>query len=136
MGDKDSTSCSNKNLIPVEIAMRIVDAIHQGEDFLVYVVSPLKSVTQNEESDNIRIGDHLKTVRMMYGLIKEALTQTESEKLPSDFLAFLCVDRGSKGTHHDCAVFDDQYVLLGDLFRTTYFISWKSQFVYHRKIKK
>ena len=109
---KTSTRCPN--LVPVEIAMRIVDAINRGEDFVAYVVSPLSSVTQNEESDDTHIRDHLKTIRMMYGLIQEALTEANSEKTPSDFLAFLCINRGTKGALHDCAVFDDQYFLLGD----------------------
>ena len=94
--------------------MRIVDAIKKGEDFVVYVVSPLSSVTQDEAADKAYIREHLKTIRNMYRVIGEALTEADSEKSPFDFLAFFCLNRDSENTLQNYAVFDDQYFLFGN----------------------
>ena len=94
--------------------MRIVDAIKKGEDFVVYVVSPLSSVTQDGAADKAYIREHLKTNRNMYRVIGEALTEADSEKSPFDFLAFFCLNRDSENTLQNYAVFDDQYFLFGN----------------------
>ena len=116
-----TTPCSGTNLIAAEIAMRVVEAIKKGEDFVAYVVAPASQLIEKERVDRTHVRGHIETVRMMYRLIQEALDDGDSEKSPSDFVVFLCLDRGTNGAALDCAVFDDLYLILGN---SLVFINW------------
>ena len=105
------TSNWNNNLIPVEIAMRIADSIRTGKEFVGYVVLPVNSISKLKDPDSEFGDESLEVLRVMYRVIQEALTEVNSEKEPADYLVFLSVNRGTEIS--PCAVFDDQYLLLG-----------------------
>ena len=101
----------NYNLIPVEIAMRIADSIRSGSEIVGYIVLPVSSRSIIKLEDPESWDENLGILRMMYGVIQEVLTEMKSEKQPADYLVFFHVNRDTDVI--PCAVFDDQYLLLG-----------------------
>jgi phospholipase D1/2 len=77
-------------LIPLEIALKIVSKIHAGEPFSVYIVNPLwphGSPTSTSGQDICLW--HRKTLEMMYGMIAKALKDTNRlNENPTDYLGF------------------------------------------------
>ncbi|CAL8469780.1 g9322 [Coccomyxa elongata] len=81
-----------RHLIPLEIALKIVSKINAGERFAVYVVLPMYSEGDPESGsvqEILRFQTH--TMRMMYGLIGQALEARRSAEHPRDYLNFFCL---------------------------------------------
>ncbi|XP_024028177.1 phospholipase D alpha 4 [Morus notabilis] len=89
------TDCGCDNLIPIEIALKIVSKIKAKERFAVYVLIPMwpEGVPESES-----VGDILhwtrETMSMMYKLIGEAIEESgggEGISNPRDYLNFFCL---------------------------------------------
>ena len=111
VGGASLNSNWNYNLIPVEIAMRIADSIRSGSEIVGYIVLPVSSRSIIKLEDPESWDENLGILRMMYRVIQEVLTEMKSEKQPADYLVFFHVNRDTDVI--PCAVFDDQYLLLG-----------------------
>ncbi|XP_020967380.1 phospholipase D alpha 4-like [Arachis ipaensis] len=100
--DKDRDSgCTN--LIPIEIALKIVSKIKAKERFAVYIVIPMWSegVPKSEAVQDILHWTR-ETMTMMYRLIGEALKENgenNNNGHPKDYLNFFCLaNREQKGS--------------------------------------
>ncbi|KAK4837433.1 hypothetical protein QYF36_005402 [Acer negundo] len=89
--DKDKHS-GCRNLIPVEIALKIVSKIKAKERFSVYVVIPMwpEGVPESEPVQDILHWTR-ETMSMMYKLIGEAIKETGDSGHPKDYLNFFCL---------------------------------------------
>ncbi|KAL1298288.1 hypothetical protein HN51_042662 [Arachis hypogaea] len=98
MWEKDSYSgCGN--LIPVEIALKVVSKIKAKERFAVYIVIPMwpEGVPESEPVQDILHWTR-ETMAMMYGLIGEAIQESGEPGHPRDYLNFFCLaNREQKG---------------------------------------
>uniref|UniRef100_A0A7N0V0E8 Phospholipase D n=1 Tax=Kalanchoe fedtschenkoi TaxID=63787 RepID=A0A7N0V0E8_KALFE len=96
--DKDGhAGC--KNLIPVEIALKVASKIRAKERFCVYIVIPMwpEGVPESEAVQEILHWTR-KTMSMMYGLIGDALKESQQAGHPRDYLNFFCLaNREEKG---------------------------------------
>eukprot|EP00897_Mesotaenium_endlicherianum_P009629 jgi/Mesen1/8695/ME000052S08121 len=81
------------NLIPVEIALKIVRKIEAGERFTAYIVIPLYPDGVPEAGSTQAILDwQRKTMQMMYSLIAKALRANgRYNEHPRDYLTFFCL---------------------------------------------
>ncbi|RYR40472.1 hypothetical protein Ahy_A09g046228 [Arachis hypogaea] len=100
--DKDRDSgCTN--LIPIEIALKIVSKIKAKERFAVYIVIPMwpEGVPKSEAVQDILHWTR-ETMTMMYRLIGEALKENgvnNNNGHPKDYLNFFCLaNREQKGS--------------------------------------
>ncbi|KAK7261727.1 hypothetical protein RIF29_28045 [Crotalaria pallida] len=96
--EKDKHSgCTN--LIPIEIALKVVSKIKAKERFAVYIVIPMwpEGVPDSEPVQDILHWTR-ETMRMMYRLIGEALQESGEQGHPRDYLNFFCLaNREEKG---------------------------------------
>eukprot|EP00775_Hariotina_reticulata_P006308 gene6308-6543_t len=116
------------NLVPAEIALRIVSKIKAGEPFRVYIVTPMHPEGA-PNSGSVQAILHFETLtrRMMYKRIAEAIAEVglTGQVHPTDYLQFFClgkreaaepvsaqhVDVGLQGCHvmvltaHNCQSF-------------------------------
>ncbi|CAK0785144.1 hypothetical protein CVIRNUC_008350 [Coccomyxa viridis] len=132
-----------RHLIPLEIALKIVSKINQGHRFAAYIVLPMYS-EGDPETNSVQeiLCFQTHTIRMMYGLIGQALKAKGSSDHPRDYLNFFCLgNREAKRpddpvpeqlapatsyaaralaerrfliyVHSKLMIVDDEYVLLG-----------------------
>lgn len=93
--------CGCRNLIPLEIALKIVNKIKAKERFAVYVLIPMwpEGVPDSDPVHDILHWTR-ETMAMMYRLIGEALQETGEQGHPRDYLNFFCLanrEEDSKG---------------------------------------
>ncbi|EEF34982.1 phospholipase D alpha 4 [Ricinus communis] len=140
--DKDK-HCGCRNLIPIEIALKIVSKIKAKERFAVYILMPMwpEGVPESEPVQDILHWTR-ETMAMMYKLIGEALQESGEPGHPRDYLNFFCLanrEEASKGefvppysphqgtqywnaqknrrfmvyVHSKLMIVDDAYILIG-----------------------
>ncbi|KAJ0515151.1 putative phospholipase D [Helianthus annuus] len=80
------------NLIPIEIALKIASKIKAKERFAVYIVIPMwpEGGPESESVQDILHWTH-ETMKMMYGLIGEAVRDSGENWHPKDYLNFFCL---------------------------------------------
>ncbi|EYU20517.1 hypothetical protein MIMGU_mgv1a018363mg [Erythranthe guttata] len=123
------------NLIPMELALKIVSKIRTKERFSVYVVIPMWPEGE-PDSDSVRAILYWQgqTIQMMYQIISQELKSANFENAhPSDYLNFYCLgnreerhreesssdstsekyDRFMIYVHSKGMVVDDEYVIIG-----------------------
>ncbi|PIA64355.1 hypothetical protein AQUCO_00100082v1 [Aquilegia coerulea] len=84
--------CGCKNLIPVEIALKIVSKIKAKERFAVYVVIPMwPEGLPNSDPVQDMLHWTRQTMGMMYKLIGEAIQESSEPVHPRDYLNFFCL---------------------------------------------
>ncbi|RHN39261.1 putative phospholipase D [Medicago truncatula] len=91
--------CGCTNLIPIEIALKVVSKIKAKERFAVYIVIPMwpEGVPESESVQDILHWTR-ETVAMMYRLIGEAIKESGEIGHPKDYLNFFCLaNREHKG---------------------------------------
>ncbi|MCL4155200.1 UNVERIFIED_CONTAM: hypothetical protein GTU68_019080 [Idotea baltica] len=130
------------NLIPAEIAVRIINAIKLRQPFRAYILIPLHP---EGDPSSTAVQEILhwqyRTMEMMYRRIAKALRKMESTAHPTDYLTFFCLgkreavdalppdldepDSGSVAAkarrhmrfmiyvHSKMAIFDDEYAIIG-----------------------
>lgn len=91
---KESQDCGCLNLVPMEIALKIVSKIRAKERFAVYVVTPMWPEGQ-PDGDTVQAilhWNHL-TMEMMYKMIAEAIDEVGLGGVahPTDYLNFFCL---------------------------------------------
>lgn len=84
--------CGCRNLIPVEIALKVVSKIKAKERFSVYVLIPMWP-EGDPESEPVQDILHWtrETMKMMYKLIGEAIKESGEPGHPRDYLNFFCL---------------------------------------------
>ncbi|KAJ9190318.1 hypothetical protein P3X46_001534 [Hevea brasiliensis] len=89
--DKDR-HCGCRNLIPIEIALKIVSKMKAKERFAVYILIPMwpEGVPGSEPVQDILHWTR-ETMAMMYRLIGEALQESGELGHPRDYLNFFCL---------------------------------------------
>ncbi|KAL4368286.1 hypothetical protein GQ457_05G025030 [Hibiscus cannabinus] len=94
--DKDNNS-GCRNLIPIEIALKVASKIKAKERFAVYVVIPMwpEGVPESEPVQDILHWTR-QTMEMMYKLIGEAIKESGGEGHPKDYLNFFCLANREK----------------------------------------
>ncbi|QCE02265.1 phospholipase D alpha 4-like isoform X2 [Vigna unguiculata] len=96
---KKDRHCGCTNLIPIEIALKVVSKIKAKERFSVYIVIPMWPEGE-PESEPVQDILHWtrETMAMMYRLIGEAIQESEEPAHPRDYLNFFCLaNREQKG---------------------------------------
>ncbi|KAG5523520.1 hypothetical protein RHGRI_035356 [Rhododendron griersonianum] len=91
--------CGCTNLIPVEIALKVVSKIKAKERFSVYVAIPMwpEGVSESEPVQDMLHWTR-ETMAMMYKMIGEAIKESGENGHPRDFLNFFCLaNREEKG---------------------------------------
>ncbi|XP_062027080.1 phospholipase D beta 1-like [Rosa rugosa] len=87
------------NLIPMEIALKIVNKIKANERFSVYIVIPMwpEGVPTSSPLQRILCWQH-KTMQMMYEMIYKALQEAglHNKYCPQDYLNFFCLGNREK----------------------------------------
>ena len=91
----DEQDTKAHHIIPVEIALKIVDKINKGERFTAYVVIPMFP-EGDPTSGAVQEILHwqTKTLKMMYGKIAEAISENGIDAHPCDYLQFYCLGKG------------------------------------------
>ncbi|CAN1218046.1 Phospholipase D alpha 4 [Linum perenne] len=91
MWDRDQ-GCGCRNLVPIEISLKIVQKIRQKKMFAVYIVIPMWP-EGHPESDAVHDILHWtrETMAMMYRIIGEALQECGEPAHPKDYLNFFCL---------------------------------------------
>ncbi|KAL5728805.1 phospholipase D [Ranunculus cassubicifolius] len=89
--EKDRT-CGCKNLIPVEIALKVANKIKAKERFAVYIVIPMwpEGIPDSDMVQDILHWTR-QTMAMMYRLIGEAIQESGQKVHPRDYLNFFCL---------------------------------------------
>ena len=89
--EKDK-NCGCRNLIPVEIALKVVNKIKAKERFAVYIVIPMwpEGVPESESVQDILYWTR-ETMAMMYKLIGEAIEESGCSGHPREYLNFFCL---------------------------------------------
>ncbi|KAI3936715.1 hypothetical protein MKX01_034144 [Papaver californicum] len=96
MWEKDR-NCGCNNLIPVEIALKVVKKIKAKERFAVYVVIPMRPEgLPNSEPVQEMLHWTRQTMSMMYRLIGEAIQESGELLHPRDYLNFFCLANREK----------------------------------------
>lgn len=94
--------CGCRNLIPIEIALKVVNKIKAKERFGVYIVIPMwpEGLPESESVQDIL---HLtrETMSMMYKLIGEAIKESGTQEHPRDYLNFYCLANREVETKED-----------------------------------
>ncbi|KAL2337970.1 hypothetical protein Fmac_012416 [Flemingia macrophylla] len=96
---KKDRHCGCTNLIPIEIALKVVSKIRAKERFAVYIVIPMWPEGE-PESEPVQDILHWtrETMAMMYRLIGEAIQERGEPGHPRDYLNFFCLaNREQKG---------------------------------------
>ncbi|XP_061374634.1 phospholipase D alpha 4-like [Gastrolobium bilobum] len=91
--------CGCTNLIPIEIALKVVNKIKAKKRFAVYIVIPMwpEGVPESESVQDILHWTR-ETMEMMYRLIGEAIQESGEPGHPRDYLNFFCLaNREQKG---------------------------------------
>ncbi|KAL5579510.1 hypothetical protein UlMin_011952 [Ulmus minor] len=85
-------NCGCRNLIPIEIALKVASKIKAKERFAVYVVIPMwpEGVPESESVQDILHWTR-ETMKMMYRLIGEAIKESGGSGHPRDYLNFFCL---------------------------------------------
>ncbi|XP_010262168.1 PREDICTED: phospholipase D alpha 4 [Nelumbo nucifera] len=80
------------NLIPVEIAVKVVNKIKAKERFAVYIVIPMwpEGIPESESVQDMLHWTR-QTMAMMYRLIAEAIQESGESAHPKDYLNFFCL---------------------------------------------
>ncbi|XP_051147596.1 phospholipase D alpha 4 [Andrographis paniculata] len=96
---EENRECGCRNLIPVEIALKVANKIRAGERFTVYVVMPMwpEGPPESEAVQDILHWTR-ETMKMMYRIIGEALREVEGGH-PMDYLLFFCLANREKERH-------------------------------------
>ncbi|KAM7255540.1 hypothetical protein ACFE04_008438 [Oxalis oulophora] len=93
-----------RNLIPIEIALKIVRKIKAKERFAVYIVMPMwpEGVPESEPVQDILHWTR-ETMSMMYRLIGSAIEETGgmSSHHPRDYLNFFCLGNRERQTKNE-----------------------------------
>ncbi|XP_061346125.1 phospholipase D alpha 4-like [Gastrolobium bilobum] len=87
------------NLIPIEIALKVVSKIKARERFAAYIIIPMwpEGVPESEPVQDILHWTR-ETMTMMYKLIGEAIIESGEPGHPRDYLNFFCLaNREKKG---------------------------------------
>lgn len=81
-----------RNLIPIEIALKVVNKIKAKERFAVYIVIPMwpEGVPESDVVHDILHWTR-ETMSMMYKLIGEAIQESGEPGHPRDYLNFFCL---------------------------------------------
>lgn len=81
-----------KNLIPLEIALKVAKKIKERDRFAVYIVIPMwpEGTPESETVQDILHWTRL-TMEMMYRVIGEAIVKSGVEAHPRDYLNFFCL---------------------------------------------
>ncbi|KAG9146826.1 hypothetical protein Leryth_005143 [Lithospermum erythrorhizon] len=89
--------CGCTNLIPVEIALKIIQKIRAKERFAVYIVIPMwpEGLPESESVQDILHWTR-QTMKMMYKLIGEAIQESGDSLHPKDYLNFFCLANREK----------------------------------------
>ncbi|KAI4355524.1 hypothetical protein L6164_004287 [Bauhinia variegata] len=98
--EKD-THCGCGNLIPIEIALKVVSKIKAKERFAVYIVIPMwpEGLPESEPVQDILHWTR-ETMGMMYRFIGEAIKESGEPGHPRDYLNFFCLaNREHMGKH-------------------------------------
>lgn len=84
--------CGCRNLIPVEIALKVANKIKSKERFAVYILIPMwpEGVPESESVQDILHWTR-ETMSMMYKLIGEAIKESGEAGHPQDYLNFFCL---------------------------------------------
>ena len=90
--DDSSTVCHN--LIPNEIAYRIVEKINAGEMFTAYITIPMfpEGDPTSAASQEILFWQY-RTIQSMYEKIVKAIQQNDPGKHPTEYLKFFCLGK-------------------------------------------
>ncbi|KVH92965.1 hypothetical protein Ccrd_005005 [Cynara cardunculus var. scolymus] len=86
-----------RNLIPIEIALKVAKKIKSKERFAVYILIPMwpEGVPESEPVQDILHWTR-ETMKMMYGLIGEAIRESGEKFHPKDYLNFFCLANREK----------------------------------------
>ena len=90
--DDKSTVCHN--LIPIEIAYRIVEKINAGEMLTAYIVIPMfpEGPPESAASQEILFWQY-RTMQSMYQSIAKAIQANDAGTQPTDYLKFFCLGK-------------------------------------------
>uniref|UniRef100_A0A2N9GN39 Phospholipase D n=1 Tax=Fagus sylvatica TaxID=28930 RepID=A0A2N9GN39_FAGSY len=103
------------NLIPIEIALKIVNKIKANERFSAYIIIPMwpEGVPTSTPNQRILYWQH-KTMQMMYEMIYNALKEVglENKYEPQDYLNFFCLGNREVPDREDSSVLTDSTVAL------------------------
>ncbi|PIN16385.1 Phospholipase D1 [Handroanthus impetiginosus] len=94
---EENQHCGCRNLIPVEIALKVASKIGAKERFAVYVVIPMwpEGPPESESVQDILHWTR-ETMKMMYKIIGEAIEESGEEGHPRDYLNFFCLANREK----------------------------------------
>ncbi|KAK9797766.1 hypothetical protein WJX73_008737 [Symbiochloris irregularis] len=87
------------NLVPVEIALRIVRAIREKQRYVAYIVIPMHPERAGPQRACI-VHWTWKTIALMYRLIAEALREHGGEGKPQDYLNVFCLGNRVREPKH------------------------------------
>lgn len=90
---EENKHCGCRNLIPVEIALKVAKKIKARERFSVYVVVPMwpEGTPESETVQDILHWTR-ETMKMMYRIVGEAIGESGEQGLhPRDYLNFFCL---------------------------------------------
>lgn len=89
---KKDQHCGCRNLIPIEIALKVVNKIKAKERFAVYIVIPMwpEGVPESDSVQDILHWTR-ETMSMMYNLIGEGIKESGIGAHPKDYLNFFCL---------------------------------------------
>lgn len=89
---EENKHCGCRNLIPVEIALKVASKIKAKERFNAYVVIPMwpEGPPESETVQDILHWTR-ETMKMMYRIIAEAIQESGEEVHPRDYLNFFCL---------------------------------------------
>nr|GEV69582.1 phospholipase D alpha 4 [Tanacetum cinerariifolium] len=81
-----------RNLIPIEIALKVANKIKAKERFAVYILIPMwpEGTPESESVQDILYWTR-ETMKMMYGLVGDAIRDSGVHWHPKDYLNFFCL---------------------------------------------
>ncbi|KAK4736143.1 hypothetical protein R3W88_010404 [Solanum pinnatisectum] len=84
--------CGCRNLIPIEIALKIANKIRAKERFSAYIVIPMwpEGLPESDSVQDILYWTR-ETMKMMYKFIGEAIKESGEQGHPRDYLNFFCL---------------------------------------------
>ena len=139
----DCSDIQIKNLIPIEITMKILDAIKKNKSFRVFILLSMYPESNPEDSVSQEIIHwQYHTIDMMYRRIAEAIEEKGLDTEPQDYLLFLCLGKREEAetsakllkqqpsldvpqapvtkqkrsiiaVNSKIAIFDDEYIIVG-----------------------
>ncbi|KAL2493228.1 Phospholipase D epsilon [Abeliophyllum distichum] len=89
---EENKHCGSRNLIPIEIALKVARKIRAKERFAVYVIIPMwpEGPPESESVQDILHWSR-ETMKMTYRLIGEAIQESGEPGHPRDYLNFFCL---------------------------------------------